>query len=115
MGSAIALYQRDIPFFEQFLGRGRVRFIHHGADIEFFQPGSARPNGAPRILYSGVYLRNEPMLVRVATRLLAKRPDLRFDLLVPAHRRNSPNLAPLLNHPAVTWHGSLNDEQLRAL
>jgi glycosyltransferase involved in cell wall biosynthesis len=115
IGSAIALYQRDIPFFEKFVGRGRVRFIHHGADIEFFKPDATKLAASPRILYSGVYLRNEDMLARVAKRLLEKIPALRFDLLVPRHRRANPALAPLLNHAAVTWHSSLNDEQLRAL
>ncbi len=55
------------------------------------------------------------MLVRVVKRLAANIPDLRFDLLVPQHHRKSPALTPLLNHPAVTWHAGLNDEQLREL
>jgi glycosyltransferase involved in cell wall biosynthesis len=112
---AIALYQRDIPFFEQTIGSGRVRFIHHGADAEFFKPDSSKLSMPPRILYSGVYLRNEAMLVRVVKQLTEKMKDLRFDLLVPLHHRKSPMLAPLLDHPAVTWHAGLNDEELRAL
>jgi glycosyltransferase involved in cell wall biosynthesis len=112
---AIALYQRDIPFFEQFVGSGRVRFIHHGADIEFFKPDLSRLPRPPRILYSGVYLRNEAMLVRVVKQLSEKMKELRFDLLVPLHHRKSQVLAPLLEHPAVTWHAGLNDEELRAL
>lgn len=112
---AIALYQKDISFFEQHVGKGRVRFIHHGADTNFFQPDLSHVNSTQRILYSGVYLRNEAMLVRVVKRLAEKTKDLRFDLLVPQHHRKSPALAPLLNHPAVTWHAGLSDEQLREL
>jgi len=115
LSSAIVLYQRDIPFFEQYVGKGRVRFIHHGADTDFFKPDSSKRTTSPRILYSGVYLRNEPMLVRVVKQLVEKMPELRFDLLVPQHHRKSPALTPLANHPAVTWHGGLNDEQLREL
>lgn len=115
LGSALVLYQRDIPFFEQYVGKGRVHFIHHGADVEFFKPAAAKVSQPPRILYSGVYLRNEAMLVRVLEALVKKFPDVRFDLLVPVHHRNSPALAPLLQHPAVTWHAGLNDEQLREL
>jgi glycosyltransferase involved in cell wall biosynthesis len=115
LDSAIALYQRDIPFFEQHLGKGRVRFIHHGADTEFFKPALAKSNTPPRILYGGVYLRNELMLVRMIKHLAEKYPELRFDLLVPQHHRKSPALAPLWEHPAVSWHGGLNDEQLREL
>jgi glycosyltransferase involved in cell wall biosynthesis len=115
ISSAIVLYHRDIPFFEGLVGKGRVRFIHHGADTEFFKPDATKLNGTRRILYGGVYLRNEPMLVRVVTRLAEKLPDLQFDLLVPLHHRKSAALAPLLNHPKVTWHAGLNDEQLRDL
>jgi glycosyltransferase involved in cell wall biosynthesis len=115
LDSAMALYQRDIPFFEQYVGKGRVRFIHHGADTEFFKPDPAKLPAPPRILYGGVYLRNEPMLVRVVKHLTDKVPELRFDLLVPLHHRKSPALAPLVDHPAVTWHAGLNDEELRAL
>lgn len=112
---AIVLYQRDIPFFEPYVGKGRVRFIHHGAETDFFTPPAANPGVHPRIIYSGVYLRNEPMLVRVLERLLKKTPDLRFDLLVPLHHRKSPALLSLINHPAVTWHAGLDDAQLRDL
>jgi glycosyltransferase involved in cell wall biosynthesis len=115
LDSAIALYQRDIPFFEQYLGKGRVQFIHHGADTEFFKPDLSKLNDPPRILYSGVYLRNEPMLVRVVKQLAEKNPELLFYLLVPQHHRKSPALAPLLQHPRVSWHAGLNDEQLREL
>ena len=115
LNAALALYQRDIPFFESYVGRGRVRFIHHGADTEFFKPDLSKLNAPPGILYSGVYLRNEPMLVRVVEQLAKKTPELHFDLLVPRHHRKSPALAPLLNHPAVTWHAGLNDDQLREL
>jgi glycosyltransferase involved in cell wall biosynthesis len=115
LGSAIVLYQRDISFFEQQIGQGRVRFILHGSDTEFFKPNESKRQTPPRLLYAGVYLRNEPMLARLVPRLLTKFPNLKFDLLVPAHHRQSPALAPLLKHPAVTWHAGLSDEQLRTL
>ncbi len=115
LNRAIVLYQRDIDFFEQHVGKGRVRFVLHGVDTEFFKPDFSQPAAPPRILYSGVYLRNEPMLVRVIKRLSERNADLRFDLLVPEHRRQSPALAPLLTHPAVSWRGGLDDQQLRAL
>jgi len=115
LAAALVLYRRDIPFFEQHVGKGRVHFIHHGAAVDFFKPDPAKVSHPPRILYSGVYLRNEPMLVRLVERLAKQHADLRFDLLVPVHHRNSPALAPLLQHPAVTWHAGLDDQQLREL
>lgn len=115
LNAALVLYQRDIPFFEQHIGKGRVHFIHHGADAEFFKPDLTKQSNPPRILYSGVYLRNEAMLVRVVQQLTAKMPDVRFDLLVPQHHRKNSALGQLLEHPAVTWHAGLSDEQLREL
>jgi glycosyltransferase involved in cell wall biosynthesis len=115
LASALVLYERDIPFYEKHVGKGRVKFVHHGADVDFFKPDPAKVQMPPRILYSGVYLRNEAMLVRILKRLTEKMPEARFDLLVPQHHRTSPALAPLLEHPAVTWHSGLNDEEPRAL
>jgi len=115
LASAIVLYRNDTPFFEQYVGKGRIQFIHHGADTDFFKPDPSKLQMPPRILYSGVYLRNEPMLVRVVKQLAEKMPELSFDLLVPLHHRKSPALAPLLNHPAVSWHAGLKDEELVAL
>jgi len=113
--AALVLYRRDFAFFEKYLGKGRVKFIHHGADLDFFKPDLTKLLLPPRILYSGVFLRNEPMLVRLVNQLLNEMPQLRFDLLIPLHHRKSPSLAPLLNHPAVTWHAGLNDDQLLEL
>jgi glycosyltransferase involved in cell wall biosynthesis len=109
------LYQKDIEFFEKHVGKRRVRFVLHGVDTEFFKPDFSKLSTPPRILYSGVYLRNESMLVRVIKRLAESNSECRFDLLVPEHRRKSPALAPLLTHPAVSWHCGLDDDQLRAL
>jgi glycosyltransferase involved in cell wall biosynthesis len=109
------LYQKDISCFEKVVGKGRVRFIHHGADTDFFKPDATKRQSSPRLLYSGVYLRNEPMLVRLVQRIYARWPEIKFDLLVPTHHRWSPNLEPLTRHPAVVWHAGLNDEELRNL
>mgnify|MGYP006269187663 CR=1 FL=1 len=108
--SAIILYQRDLDFFEQLVGRGRVHFIHHGVDTDFFTPSDQSPS--KRILYSGVHLRNTAMLIRLINSLHQRRPDLRFDLLVPEHRRSEGGLLELKSHPAVTWHAGLDDRQL---
>lgn len=111
--SAIVLFRREIDFFEGMVGLGRVRFIHYGVDTVFFTPAE-RPV-APRILYSGVHLRNTQMLARIVSAIHESRPEVKFDLLVPQHRRQEPGLLELQSHPAVTWHGGLNDEQLLEL
>ena len=46
LNAGLVLYQKDIPFFEEHVGKGRVRFIHHGADIEFFKPDASKQSSA---------------------------------------------------------------------
>jgi glycosyltransferase involved in cell wall biosynthesis len=115
LSSAIVLYQRDIDFFQGAVGRGRVRFIRHGVDTDFFSPGARNFNKPRRILYNGIYLRNLPMLGRVIMRLMQTRREMVFDFLVPKHARSEVALRPFIGHPAVTWHAELNDEALRDL
>jgi glycosyltransferase involved in cell wall biosynthesis len=115
MSSAIVYFKSEMERIGSLMGQPNVKFIHNGTDTEFFKSDCSRLQTPPRILYSGVYLRNEPMLVRVVKQLAEKTPELRFDILVPLHHRKSPALAQLLKHPAVTWHAGLNDEELRAL
>ena len=87
----MALWQRDLPWFQQHHPRSPIHFIRHGVDTDFFSPGPPAANGL-RLLYAGVHLRNTAMLVRVITRLGELRPELRFDLLVPPDRRARPGL-----------------------
>jgi glycosyltransferase involved in cell wall biosynthesis len=114
LSSGIILYRRDLAFFESLVGPGRVRFIPHGVDVEFFRPAATRPE--PRdLLFTGHYLRNSRMLARVVARLSERRPELRFHLLVPEEFRHLGGFPKLQGHPAVVWHQRLNDDQLRAL
>lgn len=113
INSAIVLYQRDIPFFEEFVGSGRVRFVHYGVDSDFFSPQSSPPE--KRVLFAGAYLRNTQMLGRVVKRLLATNPDINFDFLVPLHARRQEGISELEGHPSIKWHAGLSDEQLREL
>jgi glycosyltransferase involved in cell wall biosynthesis len=115
LASALVLYQRDIQFFEKYVGKGRVKFVHHGVDAEFFKPDPSSIQMPPRILYNGVHMRNVPMVFRVVSVLRDRMPEIGFDFLLPKHFRKHPAFAQLQELPAVTWHSDLNDEELRAL
>lgn len=115
LSSGIILYQRDLEFFESYVGKGRINFIHYGVDTDFFHPLSTEIQNTKRILFAGHYLRNTSMLHRVIVKLANKHPELQFDLLVPEQARNTEGLFQLLEHPAVTWHKNLSDEGLRHL
>src|SRR6185503_6800113 len=74
LSSAIVLYQRDIEFYEEHVGRDRVNFILHGVDVEFFRPRAMAPQ-RNKMLFSGHYLRNTAMFSRVVRRLAGKYRD----------------------------------------
>jgi glycosyltransferase involved in cell wall biosynthesis len=119
VSSAILLYQRDLDFFENHVGRGRVKFVRHGVDTEFFRPPSFQPDeSSRRLLFVGINGRNHAMLARVVQRLCRSHPKLRFDMLVPGFRekpREALRLASLWRNPKVTWHSGIGDTALRRL
>jgi glycosyltransferase involved in cell wall biosynthesis len=113
----IVLWQKDAAWFQSKMRNGTIRFIHHGVDTAFFTPApeAFTPSSPMHLLYAGIHLRNTPMLGRIIRELSRRRSDVHFDLLVPEHRRQEPGFAELQNHPHITWHAGLNDEQLREL
>jgi glycosyltransferase involved in cell wall biosynthesis len=115
---AIVLWQRDRDWFQERLGGGTLDFIPHGVDTDFFCPAlepRIETSGRRRLLYAGIHLRNAVMLARIIKMLTSHDDDLDFDLLVPLSRRTDPGLAELRDHPRITWHAGLTDEQLRDL
>jgi glycosyltransferase involved in cell wall biosynthesis len=114
LSSAIVLYQRDLEFYESYVGQERVKFVPHGVDVEFFRPRSTPPQ-AQRILFSGHYLRNTMMLARVVQRLAEKHRGLEFHLLVPEKFRYFEGFDELKGRRDVVWHQSLTDDELREL
>lgn len=111
LSSAIVLYRRDLPFFESLVGKGRVRFIPHGVDADFFLP-AANPPEKRDLLFTGHYLRNARMLARVIKLLHERHGDLRFHLIVPEEFRKRAGFLELHNQAHVFWHNRLSDEEL---
>lgn len=115
LSSAIVLYQKDLAFWSDKVGKDRVKFIHYGVDIDFFHPSEYTDSQEKRILYAGHYLRNYQMLYRLISQLNKTHPHLKFDLLVPEFARQREGFRELENNPSVTWHQNLTDEDLRKL
>ena len=113
--NALFLYQKDISFFSPYMPNAQISFIHYCTDTDFFRPPSPSPKTQIRLLYNGVHLRNIAMLRRLLPAIHSRFPQIQFDFLVPEHRRSSADFGDLLTHPAVTWHGGLDDNQLLAL
>jgi glycosyltransferase involved in cell wall biosynthesis len=89
------------------------RIIRHGVDTAHFAPATAPRER--RVLYSGVHLRNLPMLERVLRQLFARDPHVVVDMLVPMAHRSREAFSRLANLPRLQWHAGLDDAALLAL
>lgn len=112
----IALGRREAAWLEK-LAPGRVHFVPYAVDAGFFRPSEegGPPADPPRVIFGGKWLRDWDTLGRVVERVLARAPEVRFDLLVPDDARKDPRLLALARHPQLAWHGGLSDERLRTL
>jgi len=114
LDAVIVLGSREARFFEE-LAPGRVHFVPYGVDVDFFRPapsGDPAPEGPPRVLFGGRWLRDFRTLIRVVDRVLDRHPSVRFDLLVPRDARRDPELLGLARHERVSWHERLPDDAL---
>lgn len=92
-----------------------TQVILHGVDTDFFRPRGDGTQPQRRILYSGVHLRDLPMLVRVVRRLLAEDSRLEVDMLVPAALRVGVEFDALAHMDRVCWHAGLDEHRLASL
>lgn len=113
LSSAVIMYQRDIKFFEQYIGQNRVKFIHHGVDTDFFYPAEQNFSASKKILFVGHNNRNTEMLHRIVIRLAKKYPGLQFGLVVPEEFRYFDGFQKLSNHSAVKWHQKISEYTFR--
>lgn len=111
LSSAIVLWRRDIPRIEALVGHGRVRFVPHGVDAEFFRPGEM-PRESDHLLSCGQFLRDFQRLERVFCLLRKERPTLRLTLVVAAHITRHPDLAWTGSTPGVTVLSGISDAAL---
>jgi len=118
LDALIAVGSGQKTFFEEFLP-GRVHFIRHGIDTDFFAPlPAAAPRGSdsrPRCLFCGHWLRDMPALIAVVEQVLAADPGIAFDIVLPKSRLRDQDLYRLARHSQVHWHAGISDAALRDL
>jgi glycosyltransferase involved in cell wall biosynthesis len=120
LSSGIVLYQKDIGFFESVIGKGRVQFVHHGVDTEYFVPRLLPENSEiVEVIYTGQFYRNFDMASRVVCRLSARYPNIIFHFVVPEERkgqaRSMPYFQAIANSPAIRWHSGISSGELLGL
>lgn len=114
LDALITVSSREASYFESYLP-GRVHYIPHGIDTEFFRPLDDQRQKSPdpvRCVFSGIWLRDIGTLVQVVDRVLSQRDNIMFDMIVPLDRRKDENFSRLAKYRQVVWHAGLSDEQL---
>ena len=105
-------------FFEEYLP-GRVYFIRHGVDTDFFKPTSLDnkidSTHECHCVFSGHWMRDIQKLAAVISRVLERNRHIIFDLIVPRDRINDPNFYRIAHHEQVKWHSDISDSRLRDL
>jgi glycosyltransferase involved in cell wall biosynthesis len=116
LDALIVCASKEIAYFEQYLP-GRVFFIPHGIDIEFFSPRQEtfKPSDRPRCIFSGKWLRDTQTLAQVIDKVLAQNPGIAFDAIVPTENRQDSSFFRIGRHEQVSWHSGLSDLQLREI
>ena len=108
----------QVEYFESYLP-GRVFYIPHGIDTNFFCPKMTQNESAEelRCIYVGIHLRDIATLSKIVDQVLLENPNVQFDLVIPRKNRNykDPSQIKLARHNQVHWHADLSDEQLRSL
>ena len=114
MSSAITLYQEDIPFFEHYVGKGRVHFVHHGVDTKYFTPKEGHPE-SPSILCIGTFLHDWSTVYDTLLILSEKREDLSIDIIIDTKEIQEKDLEKLSSISRVRWHYGATEYKRRQL
>lgn len=114
VSALVVMFKEGVPFFEKYTGKGKVKFIHHGVDTDFFQPALKKnETDIKNLFFTGQNGRDLNMLKRVFLKLIEKNHRIRLILLVPKEFRKSRELAALADHEAVEWHSQMSEEKVR--
>ena len=113
LSSAVVMFNDGIDYFEEYVGKGRVKFIPYGVDTDYFRPNLGQRSEERHIFFTGQNGRNLAMLGRVIPKISEKHPDVFFDMLVPEKVRMSKHLKGLNNINKVTWHDRMKEAGVR--
>ncbi|MDJ0510475.1 MAG: glycosyltransferase family 4 protein [Crocosphaera sp.] len=118
LDALIVVGSKEVEYFQKYLP-GRVFFIPHGVDTNFFCPleDSTNKKDSIRCIFSGKHLRDLETLASVIDKVLRHNPTIQFDIIMPttAGDRNNQNLIRLARHPQVHWYQGVSDRRLRKL
>jgi len=110
----ITMSRKQLEFFEQFIP-GRVTFISHAVDTEFFKPVyGLRDLSSPSCVFCGTWLRDFKSLEKIIGKVLSKNKSIRFDLIIPNLKKNKENeyIQRIARNNEVNFHSDLSNNEL---
>jgi glycosyltransferase involved in cell wall biosynthesis len=113
LDAMIVLSTREQAYFEKQIP-GKVHFVRHGIDVDFFTPGEGYKQNKTCI-FSGNWFRDIPCLIDVVKRVTDKDDTIRFEIV--NHFVNDPNhpISELRTFKNATLHRNISDESLLEL
>lgn len=121
LDALIVLSTEQLAFFNKYLP-GRVYFIPHGIDTDFFRPkeGPIRQetkSNTIRCIFCGTWLRDFDTLAKVIQKVIMHNPAIKFDIIIPSFARNriSSSLIRMTRHKQIYLYSGQSDERLRKI
>ena len=106
LSHAIVLSTREQKFIESLVGAGKVTFVPHGVDTDYFKPVEQKESRALRCVFAGTHMRDFETLPRVVSGILQRHRDAEF-WIVSRNRK----CEPLAGQPGVRWLRDIPDTQ----
>ena len=113
----ITMSKKQSDFFEQFLP-GRVSFVPHAVDTDFFKPANGSRNlSNPSCVFCGTWLRDFSSLEKIIKKVISRNKSIRFDLIIPNtdSQKNNEYIRKIARHDEVRFHSGLNNKELLEL
>lgn len=113
LDAVIVLSKEDKDFFEPY-HPGKVHFIPHGIDTNFFKPSEESKAANFTCVFSGQWLRDIETLCKVIQFVVSKNKDIHFKIIYPQKKRieNWP-LYRIAGYEQVQFYANLSDQELR--
>ena len=114
LGGIVSLCEEQRNYFVS-LTLTPVTLIRHGVSLDFFTPSDRRPDGPPRLLVVGHWLRDFDTLAASVELVWQSHPQVEVECVIPPIARNAPALLRLARDSRVRWHAGISAEKLRDL
>jgi glycosyltransferase involved in cell wall biosynthesis len=107
----LTLTSNEFEYFQK-LFPGRVRFVHHGVNTEFFSPSTLISKRPCRLLFVGNWLRDTQFFERVVSRIVQVAPEILIDMVYSINMDIDSPLFKLCKYPQVNIHRFINNNEL---